>query len=157
MMMQWYVVIVYAGREEIVKHEIEDNIEGVEEIIVPKNDENELLGYIFVKMNLTNEALYKINEIEGVNGFLGKDRKYYIPEPIEEKEIKRLKKSLFNSKKPKDIEVFNIGDTVIIKYGDLASIFGKIVEIKKRVAKIQSSNFKNLLSVTLDKIELYNE
>ena len=154
----WYVMQVKAGKEpNIKKHLTEKNIFGIKELIVPEpldikiktDDDKELrdrykhfMGYVFVKLSLDYLTYVQILEIDNIYRFLGnlyrkKNKKImYTPMFIREKEIKRVKSYLFDGAKKKEKEIFNIGDKVKIKDGDLANIEGKVVEVNDDQVKL---------------------
>ena len=87
---EWYVVNTYAGHENRVKESLEKRMKAMDlgdcldRIVVAEEEEidykngkeikkikNLFPGYLFVKMNMTDEAWYVVRNTSGVTGLIG--------------------------------------------------------------------------------------
>lgn len=144
-MQKWYVVQVVSSQEKKVKKALEENRESkgmtglVEEVLVPtenvsevKKGEHKIMekrmwpGYIFVKMNLTDDAWTYVNETNGVLGFLGGGK----PNALTDQEVDAILKDL-EEKKSEVIQKhqFNVGDRVKINDGVFVNFIGNIIDV----------------------------
>ena len=144
-MQKWYVVQVVSSQEKKVKKALEENrdVHGmtdlVGEVLVPtenvsevKKGEHKIMekrmwpGYIFVKMNLTDDAWIYVRETNGVLGFLGGGK----PNPLTSKEVEEILKDL-EEKKKKVVQKhqFSVGDRVKINDGVFINFIGNIIEV----------------------------
>lgn len=108
-MKQWYGVRTFPGYEnkvqEGLKKLIEKNYleEQIEDIFIPTNKKytfvrrdikkkEELIfpGYVFIKMNLTNELMYSVRGVQYIVGYAGTNEMKKKPDPITEEEIQRM-------------------------------------------------------------------
>ncbi len=145
MMQKWYVVQVVSSQEKKVKKAIEDNREAqgmtglIEEVLVPtenvsevKKGEQKIMekrmwpGYIFVKMNLTDDVWMYVKETNGVLGFLGGGN----PNPLTDKEVEEILNDL-EEKKQKVVQKhpFSVGGRVKITDGVFINFIGNIIEV----------------------------
>lgn len=144
-MHKWYVVQVVSSQEKKVKKALEENRDAhgmtglIEEVLVPtenvsevKKGEHKIMekrmwpGYIFVKMNLTDDVWMYVRETNGVLGFLGGGK----PEPLSDREVEEIMKDLEEKKKEVvQKHQFSVGDRVKITDGVFINFVGKIIEV----------------------------
>ena len=103
---RWYVVHTYSGHEQKVKDNILKIVESrgmgdlilkinipTEEKVEIKNGQRksrkvkQFIGYILIKMKVTNESWYVVRNTQGVTGFVGQGKK---PVPLTAEEVRRL-------------------------------------------------------------------
>lgn len=144
-MQKWYVVQVVSGQEKKVKKALEENRESkgmtgiIEDVLVPvenvsevKKGEHKIVekrmwpGYIFVKMNLTDDAWMYVTQTNGVLGFLGGGK----PNPLTDQEVDAILKDL-EAKKEEVVHKhrFSVGDHVKIIDGVFVNFIGDIIEV----------------------------
>jgi transcription antitermination factor NusG len=169
--LQWYVLVVKAGKEPFIKRALLDDGElKVEDLIIPDRQDLILsklrnkdfkhiyaemqeryklfLGYFFLKVFLSQDVYRKILSIDDVYHFLGKsvvksNHRIHSPLPIDNDEIRTVKNYLTLKK----IEVkpvtkkFEVNEEVTIVNGDLSDVKGKIIQITNGYAKIMPLSF----------------
>lgn len=142
----WYVIYTYSGYENKVKSTLEKIVanrglqDKISEIIIPMEEEIEIKdgkqktsikkvfpGYVLIKMIMTNETWYVVNNIKGVFDFVGVGDK---PLPLTEEEMQSLGiEDIVNVD-------FAIGDTVRIitePFYNYTAIIEEILKEKNRV------------------------
>ncbi|MEI6242369.1 MAG: transcription termination/antitermination protein NusG [Chlamydiota bacterium] len=144
-MQKWFVVQVMSGLERRVKKTIDENREAkgmatfIGEVLVPTENVSEVKkgeqkisekklwpGYLFVKMELTDESWGFINETNGVIGFLGGGK----PQPLPESEVQEILQELESRKKAVvQKHKVEVGDTVKIIDGVFINFLGKVIEV----------------------------
>src|SRR5690554_1619738 len=117
---RWYVVQTYSGFEKIVRDDIlrRAEIMGMfdyivdtivpEEIIIEKTKDGKekekvkqsYPGYVFIKMEVTDESWYVVRNTPKVTGFLGSSGGGTKPVPLPEEEIKPILLSIGVLQKP---------------------------------------------------------
>ena len=163
---KWYVVHTYSGYENKVANTLQTLIENrrlqdlIQEIKVPtemvqeikdgkeKTVENKLFpGYVFVKMDLTDDSWYIVRNTRGVTGFVGPSSK---PVPLPQSEVDKL-----------GVEVttiavdYKIGDHVEITDGPFKQSIAIVDSINMGTGKVNVRvNF--LGSDTLAELDLAN-
>ena len=137
---KWYVVHTYSGYENTVAASIDKAVEnrGLRDLITdvnipletvteitengPKTVERKVFpGYVLVKMVLTDETWHLVRNIRGVTGFVGSANK---PIPLTDSEIAAL-----GVEKHEVVISYNVGDSVKITDGALATFIGTVEEI----------------------------
>nr|MDT0664971.1 transcription termination/antitermination protein NusG [Micromonospora sp. DSM 115978] len=129
----WYVVHSYAGYENKVKTNLETRISSLnmedyifqievptEEVPVVKNGKRQLVqqkkypGYIYVRMELTDQSWSAVRNTPGVTGFVGLTNK---PSPLRKAEVA----SILAPQPPKEKKVetakaqaFEVGESVTV-------------------------------------------
>lgn len=102
----WYVIYTYSGYENKVKATLEKIVanrglqDKISEVIIPMEEEIEIKdgkqktsikkvfpGYVLIKMIMTDETWYVVNNIKGVFNFVGVGDK---PLPLTESEMQSL-------------------------------------------------------------------
>jgi transcription antitermination factor NusG len=110
---------------------------------------NDLPGYVFVR---TKEIKDQVNDylvFDGVLKFLGISREG--PQEFTTEQIRNLNVS--NIELKREHRSFKKGDHVIIKKGDLADIDGTVVEVRKRVLRIQPAIFHKIIKVRVQDVD----
>lgn len=145
---KWYVAHTYSGYENKVKDSIEKTVEnrGLGDLIgdvcipveeaVEENDKGEKKtvtrkiypGYVFIKMQMTDESWYVVRNTRGCTGFVGPGSK---PVPLSEAEVM----SLGVEKTQVDLGV-DVGDTVRITDGSMEGFMGEVLEINHEKRKV---------------------
>ena len=145
---KWYVAHTYSGYENKVKDSIEKTVEnrGLGDLIgdvripveeaVEENDKGEKKtvtrkiypGYVFIKMNMTDESWYVVRNTRGCTGFVGPGSK---PVPLSDAEVERLGVETVKV----DLGV-DVGDTVRITDGSMEGFMGEVLEINHEKRKV---------------------
>jgi transcriptional antiterminator NusG len=155
----WYVVHSYAGYENKVKTNLESRISSLNmedfifQIEVPTEEVTEvkggkrqqvvrkkLPGYLFVRMELTDESWSAVRNTPGVTGFVGQTSR---PTPLTiEEVVKQLappKQKVVVAQKAVDFEV---GESITVTDGPFATLPATINEIN-----LDSQKLKVLVSI----------
>ena len=146
--LKWYVAHTYSGYENTVAVSIEQAVEhrGMHELIQevnipletvteitdngPKEVERKVFpGYVLVKMVMTDETWHLVRNIRGVTGFVGAANKAI---PLTEEEIAAL-----GVEKREVVVGYNVGDSVKITDGALASFIGTVEELDTERGKVR--------------------
>lgn len=167
---KWYVIQAYSGYEKKVKtalierikqHGLEDKFgeiliptETVQEMTSankPRNKEKTSLpGYIFIEMEMSEEAWYMVKETAKVTGFIGNQT----PTPVKQSEIDALRPGTATGAvvKPKPKVTFEPGDEVRVIEGAFENFSGTVEEVKpeKLKLKVKVSIFGRATPVELD-------
>ena len=169
---KWYVVHTYSGYENTVKATIEKTIETrhLEDLIhivsIPMETVTEITdngpktydrkvfpGYVLIKMIMSDEAWYIIKNVRGVTGFVGSGTK---PTPLTEDEVQQL-----GVEKHEIVVKYNVGETVKITDGPLASFTGIVEEIEpeKNKVRVVVSMFgrETPVDLELDQVEVIKD
>ena len=145
---KWYVAHTYSGYENKVKDSIEKTVENrglgdlIGEVCIPveeaveENDKGEKKtvtrkiypGYVFIKMQMTDESWYVVRNTRGCTGFVGPGSK---PVPLSEAEVMNL--GVETAKVDLGIDV---GDTVRITDGSMEGFMGEVLEINHEKRKV---------------------
>ena len=160
---KWYVIHTYSGYENAVKAAIEKSVvnrnmsdmvlkmEIPTESGVMKEVERKVFpGYVLIKMILTDDTWHLIRNIRGVTGFVGEANKAI---PLTEEEVAAL-----GVEKHEIVVLYNVGDTVKITDGPLASFMGTVEEIDadKNKVRVVVSMFgrETPVELELDQVEV---
>ena len=107
-------------------------------------------GYVLIKMILTDDTWHLIRNIRGVTGFVGEANKAI---PLTEDEVAAL-----GVEKHEIVVLYNVGDTVKISDGTLASFTGTVEEIdpEKNKVRVVVSMFgrETPIELELDQVEV---
>ena len=145
---KWYVVHTYSGYENKVKDNIEKAIENrglqdlildikvpMEEVVEQKGTEQKIVlrkiypGYVFIKMEMSDESWYVVRNTRGVTGFVGPGSK---PVPLSESEVESM------GVEARVVKInFVVGDNIKIIDGPLESFIGVIEEINLEKKKVR--------------------
>ena len=167
---KWYVVHTYSGYENAVKTSIEKFVagRGMEDMIlrieVPMETVTEVTesgaskeverkvfpGYVLIKMVMTDDTWHLVRNVRGVTGFVGSANKAI---PLTEEEVLAM-----GMEKHEIVVLYNVGDTVKITDGPLASFMGTVEEIDadKNKVRVVVSMFgrETPVELELDQVEV---
>jgi transcriptional antiterminator NusG len=165
---KWYVLQAYSGYEGKVKAALIERIrqhnmdERFGEILVPTEERQEarpngkmvsktktsLPGYIFIEMEMSEEAWHLVKETTKVTGFIGNQT----PTPVKQSEIDALRVVGGSAKKPPPKVMYEPGDEVRVIEGAFANFSGMVEEVKpeKLKLKVKVSIFGRATPVELD-------
>lgn len=152
---RWYVVHAYSGYEKQVMRFLNDRIKhaGMEEvfgdILVPteevvemrggqkrKSERKFFPGYVFVQMEMNEDAWHLIKNTPKVLGFIGgsADR----PAPISEREADAMLRRIADSdEKPRPRTLFSAGETVRVIDGPFADFNAVVEEVNYEKSRLQ--------------------
>ena len=181
-MATWYALKVQPEREDKIKNILDDRIrragltDVIRTLLVPKESRagaakktrggdttkkrvvevKTYPGYIFVEMDLTDEAWYLINDTNGISGFVSANPR--APVPLPDDEIARILRTINESKEsPKPKMDFAVGSTVRIKAGPFENFEGtvEVVDNEKWVLRLNVQIFGRSTPVEIgcDKVE----
>lgn len=158
----WYVIYTYSGYENKVKSTLEKIVanrglqDKISEIIIPMEEEIEIKdgkqktsikkvfpGYVLIKMIMTNETWYVVNNIKGVFDFVGVGDK---PLPLTEAEMQSL-----GIDDVVNVD-FEVGDSVRIitePFYNYVAVIEEILKEKNRV-KVKVDMFGRETMMELD-------
>ncbi len=164
---RWYVVHTFAGYEGKVKANIEKQIETyslqdhIEQVLLPTEETVEIkgterksvrkkifTGYLFIKMDLTDDVWYIIRNTSGVTGFVGDGTR---PTPLSDKEVSFILKRM-GIEAPRLAVQFSEGEGVRIIYGPFANFKGtvKFIDLNKEKIVVLLNIFGRETPVELD-------
>ncbi len=166
---KWYVIQTYSGYENKVKEALllrikENNKEPMfGEILVPTETVQEtgpngkqrvrqktsLPGYIFVEMEMTEDAWHLVKDTPKVTQFIGNQR----PQEVRPSEIDEQRRRVVEGAvKPKPRVNFEVGDEIRVIDGAFANFSGTVEEVKpdKQKLKVKVSIFGRATPVELD-------
>ena len=105
-------------------------------------------GYVLIKMILTDDTWHLIRNIRGVTGFVGEANKA----------IPQTEDAALGVEKHEIVVLYNVGDTVKITDGPLASFTGTVEEIdpEKNKVRVVVSMFgrETPIELELDQVEV---
>ena len=146
--LKWYVAHTYSGYENTVAVSIEQAVENrnmhdlITEVTIPMETVTEITengpktvertvfpGYVLVKMIMTDETWHLVRNIRGVTGFVGAANKAI---PLTDEEIAAL-----GVEKREVVVSYNVGDSVKITDGALASFIGTVEELDTDRGKVK--------------------
>ena len=146
--LKWYVAHTYSGYENTVAVSIEQAVENrnmhdlIAEVSIPLETVTEITdngpktverkvfpGYVLVKMIMTDETWHLVRNIRGVTGFVGAANKAI---PLTDEEITAL-----GVEKREIVVGYNVGDSVKITDGALASFIGTVEELDTDRGKVR--------------------
>ena len=150
---RWYVVHSFSGYEKRVKKFLEGNIarkypERVSEVLIPTEEvtsrtrkgrkvtrQKKLYpGYVFVKLDLTEEMVMDIRAMSNVSGFPPMNKSY--PKPLTEGEVKRIMGQAEGTEKRKVVRIpFSVGQTVRVTDGPFKNFSGVVESINPERGK----------------------
>lgn len=165
----WYAVHTYSGMEKRVKQNIEARAESmadnggddVYEVIVPTEDVVEvrnnnrkvvtrsvLPGYVFVRMDMTDESWGVVHHTPSVTGFVGAGQ---TPVPLSVDEVLNMLTPSVKAriaaeqvgeqaKQKKKVEVvdFQVGDSVMVTDGPFSGVHATITEINANTSRLRA-------------------
>src|SRR5579862_6856543 len=166
---KWYVIQTYSGYENKVRESLQQRIKehGKEalfgEVLIPTEtvtepraggksrvrQKNSFPGYIFVEMDMSEEAWHLVKDTPKVTGFIGNQR----PQEVKPPHIEDLRRGIVEGAvKPKPRHQFAEGDEVRVVVGAFANFSGTVQEVKpdKQKLKVMVSIFGRPTPVELD-------
>jgi transcriptional antiterminator NusG len=169
MAMKWYVITTYSGFENRVRESLQQRIKehNMEphfgEVLIPTEtvtepraggksrvrQKNSFPGYIFVEMEMSEEAWHVVKDTPKVTGFIGNQR----PQEVKPPQIDDLRKIIVEGAvKPKPRVSFETGDEIRVIDGAFANFSGTVEEVKpdKQKLKVKVSIFGRATPVELD-------
>jgi len=148
---RWYVVHTYSGHENKVKASLEKQIAArtmdnmIEQILVPTEEQVQIKGsqrkvvqkkifkgYIFVRMELTDETWYIVRNTPGVTGFIGDGSR---PTPLSESEVNFILKRM-GLEAPRVAVNFDKDEGVRVLFGPFADYSGVVKEVDMNREKV---------------------
>lgn len=150
----WYIVHVQSGFEARAKEAIVERIKRqkkeskFDEILIPaetvlevkKGEKKSKLkkffpGYLFVKMELSDETWHLVRHTPRVTGFVGGAIN---PPPVPEEEVLRITQQIKEGKlKPKMTIEFEKGESVRVKEGPFANFHGVVDEVNPEKGRLK--------------------
>ena len=174
--MKWYTLKALSGKERAVAERIMFEAENsgfadaIENVLVPTENVVEMRdgkkrtrvkvfypGYIMIKMEMSAESKYFVENISGVISFVGSKG---IPQVLTDKEVARI---LGEVEKKDGREVmatpFNVGEPVKVVDGPFVDFSGIVEEVneEKRKLKVMVSIFGRSTPVELDYLQVEKE
>ncbi len=175
---QWYIVQVVTGYEQKVKEDLGNrdfNEVEIEEILLPQKMYETKTGnlkakpmypgYLYVKVEMTDESWFIIRNTNYVTGIVGSSGQRTKPTPVREEEIEKIKekareeelkiqniKAANQNKKVVTDVPYQVGDEIKVREGEFAGSTGKVVEIsiETQKAKVEIEFFGRLTEVEVD-------
>lgn len=166
----WYTVKVQPEREDRIKGLLDEQIRShglqntIRQILIPSvkiqeirngkkrvTDMKSYPGYLFLEMDLTDEAFFVITEINGISGFVSADPMH--PDALPAEEMDRILQSIEEQKdKPKPKIEFEVDQQVRIKDGPFINYEGVVEEIypEKGLLKVNVHIFGRNTPVELE-------
>ncbi len=146
MTMRYYIIQAYSGFEDQVRSSLAERIKNAEmqklfgEILVPSeevqttkngkqrtNKRRFYPGYIFVEMEMTEQAWHLVKETPKVTGFIGNQN----PTPVPDREVKSIRDQMEKGTSPAAVRAnFDVGDQVKVVSGAFANFTGTVEEVK---------------------------
>lgn len=153
---KWYLVQVVSNYEAKVKDELDNRVfadgeAGIQEIFMPmtesvtkkgnKRTKPLFPGYIFVKVEMTDESWFIIRNTQYVTGIVGSSGQRTKPTPIPQSEINKMVDKARAEQEQKDklgaLNItFDVEDLVDIKSGTFAGNFGRVSGIDKEAGTV---------------------
>lgn len=166
---KWYVIHTYSGYEAKVRDALQQRIKqhAMEprfgEVLIPSETVTEnrpggktrvrqklsLPGYIFVEMEMSEEAWHLVKDTPKVTGFIGNQT----PQEVPMSQIDNLRRGIVEGAvKPKPRLTFEVGEEVRVLDGAFANFTGTVDDVKmdKQKLKVKVSIFGRPTSVELD-------
>jgi transcription termination/antitermination protein NusG len=166
---KWYVIQTYSGFENRVKESLLQRIkeQGKEaifgEVLIPTEtvqastpsgkqqvkQKTSFPGYIFVEMDMNEDAWHLVKDTPKVTGFIGNQK----PQEVKPPQIDDLRKSIVEGvAKPKPRVSFEAGDEIRVIDGAFANFSGTVEEVMpdKQKLKVKVSIFGRATPVELD-------
>lgn len=145
--MKWYIIHTYSGYENKVKESIEQRFTALNqeillgEVLIPTENVLEMKngkkvvttkklfpGYIYIRMDLTDEGWHVVKNTPRVTGFIGGRN----PAPLSEDEITSILHQVHQGQeKPKPKFLFETGEKIKIIDGPFANFIGAVDEVNE--------------------------
>jgi len=171
--MEWYSLRVISGKEKKIREAILFDVanseysESVKEVLVPTENVIEMKegkkkirervffpGYLLIKMDVTKESKFLIENVNGVINFIGVRGE---PQPLKPEEISRIIGVVESSK---DVEImthpFKTGDAIKVIDGPFMDFSGFVQEVNtdKQKLKVSVSIFGRPTPIELDYLQV---
>jgi transcriptional antiterminator NusG len=166
---KWFVIQTYSGFENKVRESLQQRIKehGMEarfgEVLIPTETVTEaktggkpkirqktsLPGYVFIEMEMGEEAWHLVKDTPKVTGFIGNQK----PQEVRPQEIEdQRRRSVEGAVRPKPRVSFETGDEIRVIDGAFANFSGTVEEVKpdKQKLKVKVSIFGRATPVELD-------
>ena len=166
---KWYAVQTYSQSEKRAKANLQERIklknkeDKFGEILIPTEqvqdtraggkartrEQCSFPGYIFVEMEMSEEAWHLVKDTPKVTGFIGNQK----PQEVKPPQIDDLRKIIVEGAvKPKPRVSFETGDEIRVIDGAFANFSGTVEEVKpdKQKLKVKVSIFGRATPVELD-------
>lgn len=174
--MKWYTLKALSGKEKQISERIlyEANESGyaelIEKVLVPTENVVEMRdgkkrvrvkvfypGYIMIKMEMTPESKYLVENMSGVISFIGS---MGVPQALSEREVSRILGEV-EKKDGREIMAtpFAVGDPVKVVDGPFVDFSGIVEDVndEKRKLKVMVSIFGRSTPVELDYLQVEKE
>lgn len=145
--MRWYIIHTYSGYENKVKESIEQRFDALDkgdllgEVLIPTENVMEMKngkkvvttkklfpGYIYIRMNLTDDGWHVVKSTPRVTGFVGGRN----PAPLTESEINSILNQVqMTQEKPKPKFLFEENEKIKIIDGPFANFIGSVDEVNE--------------------------
>lgn len=152
--MQWYIVQTYSGYENKAKLALEERISSAgmadyfDQVFIPTETVTEVRngkkrqvtrkfynGYVFVRMNLTDQTWHVVKNTPKIVGFLGNQRN---PVPVPEEEVRQIEERIEEGKmQTTPTYAFHQGDKVRVIEGNFKDFTGSIEEVMEDKEKLR--------------------
>ncbi len=171
MALKWYTVHTYSGHENKARLALLDRIKKASleplfgEVLIPTESVVEMVkgqkrtttrkfypGYMFVQMDLSDEAYHLVKNTPKITGFLGAE-KGNKPIPVPESEIAAINTQMTEGAiKPKPKVLFEEGETIRVIDGPFSNFSGIVEEVRpeKQKVRVLVSIFGRATPVELD-------
>ncbi len=171
--MEWYSLRVISGKEKQIKEAIlfetshSEYSEMVKDVLVPTENIIEMKegkkkirervffpGYILIKMDISKESKFLVENINGVINFIGSGGE---PQPLKPEEVSRIIGVVEGSK---NIEIaahpFKTGDAIKVIDGPFMDFSGFVQEVNtdKQKLKVSVSIFGRPTPIELDYLQV---
>ena len=149
---KWYVVHILSGQEQKVKQTLQSRIilrkleDKISEVLIPYENVSEVRGgkkiisqrkfwpgYLFIKMEFSEETFYLVTEAPGIIGFVGATR----PQPLPDKEMESVLNQIEDKKEKVAPKVlYQAGETVKVTDGPFANMAGIVENVDPNRGKL---------------------
>lgn len=151
---RWYVVHVYSGFEKRVAQSLSEQARAqdlddlIEEVLVPTEEVIEMRrgtrrsterkffpGYVLVRMEMTPQSQYLVQNQPKVTGFLGGGGR---PIPLSDSDAARIKRQVAEGvERPRPRVTFEIGEQVRVADGPFSSFNGYVEDVDEEKARLK--------------------
>ncbi len=171
--MDWYAIRGYSGKEKKIREAIlteaerSDLADLIDEVLVPSENIVEMRdgkkrvrdkvffpGYVLIKMELTKETQYLIENTPGVLNFVGPKGE---PQALRNEEVKRILGEVEEKEGREVVETpFKVGDPIKVTDGPFVDFSGFVEEVneEKQKVKVMVSIFGRPTPVELDYLQV---
>ena len=173
---RWYILKTKTNYEARAKHMIEEMVrnkkleKSVKEVLIPEKDVIQVVkgkkvkrskkiypGYIFIKMDLTDELSYQIKNVTNVSHFVGGRFK---PMEVPPEQLKIIDKQIEDSAANPESDIsISEGESVSVIDGPFKGFSGVVEEVDQKTSrvKVSVSIFGRATPVELDFSEVHKE